>query len=70
VAEASCEFRAKSHRVDLQALPSRQARRLAADAVQGKEEKPLERGQAVGRENSGRRIRDKEKCPLPSRALV
>lgn len=58
-AEASNKLRAKLCSVPLKASPSRQARKLAADSIQGKGEKSLKRGQGEGRENSGRRIWNK-----------
>lgn len=44
VAEASYELQAKLRGVPVQGSPFRQPRRLAADGVQGKEEKSLKRG--------------------------
>lgn len=55
-AEASNKLWAKLCSVPLKASPSRQARRMAADSIQGKGEKSLKRGWGEGRENSGRRI--------------
>lgn len=55
MAEASYKLRAKLRGAPPQASPSRQARRLAADAVQGKEEEHLERGQGEGRKKLGQK---------------